>query len=54
LTRHNELADKGIDEEKPVMHKISTPRFYAAWTPIGMGRRRVPPPDAHRVLGRTR
>jgi hypothetical protein len=38
VTRYNEFADKGVDEdfEKPVMHKISTPPFYAAWAPIGM------------------
>ena len=38
VTRYNELADKGVDEdfEKPVMHKISTPPFYAAWAPVGM------------------
>src|SRR5262245_40033478 len=38
VLRFNLLADKGLDEdfEKPVMHKISTPPFYAAWMPIGM------------------
>jgi hypothetical protein len=38
VLRFNLLADKGRDEyfEKPVMHKISTPPFYAAWMPIGM------------------
>jgi hypothetical protein len=38
VTRYNEFADKGVDEdfEKPIMHKISTPPFYAAWAPIGM------------------
>ena len=38
VARYNEMADKGIDEdfEKPVMHKIETPPFYAAWAPIGM------------------
>jgi hypothetical protein len=38
VTRYNGFVDKGVDEdfEKPVMHKISTPPFYAAWAPIGM------------------
>jgi FAD binding domain/HI0933-like protein len=38
VTRYNAFADKGVDEdfEKPVMHRIDTPPFYAAWTPIGM------------------
>jgi len=32
VTRYNALADKGKDEdfEKPVMHRIDTPPFYAA------------------------
>jgi hypothetical protein len=38
VTRFNAFADKGVDEdfEKPVMHRIDTPPYYAAWTPIGM------------------
>jgi fumarate reductase flavoprotein subunit len=32
VARYNALADKGVDEdfEKPVMHRIDTPPFYAA------------------------
>jgi len=32
VARYNALADKGVDEdfEKPVLHKIETPPFYAA------------------------
>src|SRR5262245_6333063 len=38
VTRYNEMVDKGVDEdfEKPVMHRIGTPPFYAAWISIGM------------------
>ena len=38
VARYNGLADKGVDEdfEKPVMHRIDTPPFYAAWAPIAM------------------
>ncbi len=38
VERFNEFTDKGVDEDfdKPVMHKISTPPFYAAWAPIGL------------------
>jgi hypothetical protein len=38
VARYNEMAGKGIDEdfEKPVMHRIETPPFYAAWAPIAM------------------
>ena len=33
------MANKGRDEdfEKPVMHRIETPPFYAAWVPITIG-----------------
>ena len=36
VARYNALADKGKDEdfEKPVMHRIDTPPFYAATAPI--------------------
>ena len=32
VARYNELADKGVDEdfEKPILHRIDTPPFYAA------------------------
>ena len=32
VARYNEFADRGVDEdfEKPVMHRIDTPPFYAA------------------------
>jgi succinate dehydrogenase/fumarate reductase flavoprotein subunit len=32
VTRYNAFADKGVDEdfEKPVLHRIDTPPFYAA------------------------
>jgi predicted oxidoreductase len=32
VARYNALADKGLDEdfEKPVLHRIDTPPFYAA------------------------
>ena len=38
VAKFNDMADKGRDEdfEKPVMHKINTPPFYAAWVPIAM------------------
>jgi len=36
VARYNALADKGADEdfEKPVLHRIDTPPFYAAFAPI--------------------
>jgi hypothetical protein len=36
VARYNAFADKGVDEdfEKPVMHRIDTPPFYAAWASI--------------------
>jgi len=36
VARYNALADKGLDEdfEKPVLHRIDTPPFYAAFAPI--------------------
>ena len=36
VANYNAFAGKGVDEdfEKPVMHKIDTPPFYAAWIPI--------------------
>jgi hypothetical protein len=36
VARYNAFADKGTDEdfEKPVMHRIDTPPFYAAWASI--------------------
>jgi hypothetical protein len=36
VRRYNALADKGVDEdfEKPVLHKIDTPPFYAATASI--------------------
>jgi hypothetical protein len=39
VARYNEMAAKGRDEdfEKPVMHRIETPPFYAAWVPITIG-----------------
>jgi fumarate reductase flavoprotein subunit len=38
VTRYNAFAAKGADDDfaKPVMHRIDTPPFYAAWAPIGM------------------
>jgi predicted oxidoreductase len=36
VARYNALADKGVDDdfEKPVMHRIDTPPFYAATASI--------------------
>jgi len=36
VARYNALADKGMDEDfaKPVLHRIDTPPFYAAWASI--------------------
>jgi hypothetical protein len=36
VARYNALADKGMDEdfEKPVLHRIDTPPFYAAFAPV--------------------
>jgi hypothetical protein len=36
VAKYNAFAEKGIDEdfEKPVMHRIDTPPFYAAWASI--------------------
>jgi hypothetical protein len=36
IARYNALADKGMDEDfaKPVLHRIDTPPFYAAWASI--------------------
>jgi FAD binding domain len=36
IARYNAFADKGVDEdfEKPVMHRIDTPPFFAAWASI--------------------
>jgi predicted oxidoreductase len=36
VARYNALAEKGADEdfEKPVLHRIDRPPFYAAFAPI--------------------
>jgi FAD binding domain len=36
VARYNAMAEKGTDEdfEKPVLHRIETPPFYAAWASI--------------------
>jgi hypothetical protein len=38
VARYNEFADKGVDEdfEKPVLHRIDTPPFYAAIVPVAL------------------
>ena len=53
VTRYNAFVDKGKDEdfEKPVMHKIATPPFYAASAAIRVQRFLRRPSDQRQGAG---